>query len=203
MKTEIHKLIEGVLTGGPDYTAMHPAANSLNVLSVSRLAWSVEDTIAWKLRKLPKFVMTFDVVIGKAMGEFIQSALEDKGWISEKQIEYTLPFKWRDPKLDGIILMGHMDLWNPVTRTVIELKTSRRSASIGAYAVRQCAMYCYSMHTAEGYVVKINDELNVYELTAGDIDMCVKDMIERAYKVARALNGDEETANHVVPRVQL
>ena len=199
MEKDILNLIEAALTG-PDYGSMYPAANSLNVLSISRLAWSVEDTVAWKLHKLPPFTTTFDIAVGKAMGEYIQLRLEDAGWIAERQIEYTLPYTWKDPKLNGIILMGHMDLWNPQTNTVIELKTSRRSSTIASYAVRQCAMYAQALHTVNAYVVKINDEINVYKLTSGDIERCVKDMIDRAYKVANILNGG---GVNVVPHVQL
>ena len=190
-QTEIENLITDALDGR-QYNQMYPAANSANVLSISRLAWSVDETIKWKMGTLPPFELTFDVVIGKATGEYVQNQLEDKGWIAEKQIEICLPFKWRDSKLDGIILMGHIDLYNPKTQTVIELKTSRKSSTIGAYAVRQCAMYAYATHAQHAYVVKINDRLNVYELTKGDIEMCVRDMTARAYKVAKVLNGDDE-----------
>ena len=188
MLEDIQYLITDALDGR-QYNQMYPAANSLNVLSISRLAWSVEETIAWKRGTLP-FELTFDVVIGKAVGEYIQNQLEDEGWIAEKQIEICLPYEWTDKKLNGIILMGHMDLWDPVSRTVIELKTSRKSSAIAAYAVRQCAMYAYAMQALHAYVVKISDELNVYELTHGDIEICVKEMRQRAYMVANALNTE-------------
>ena len=88
--------------------------------------------------------------------------------------------------------MGHMDLYQPESRTVIELKTSRKSSNIGSYAVRQCAMYAYAMQAEHAFVVKINDRLNIYELTKGDIEICVRNMTQRAYAVANALNGVDE-----------
>ena len=191
MQEDIEKLITDALDGR-QYNQMYPAANSLNVLSISRLAWSVEETIQWKMGTLPPFELTFDVVIGKATGEYVQNQLEDKGWIAEKQVEICLPYEWKDKKLNGIILMGHMDLYQLESRTVIELKTSRKSSNIGSYAVRQCAMYAYAMQAEHAFVVKINDRLNIYELTKGDIEICVRDMTQRAYAVANALNGVDE-----------
>lgn len=191
MQEDIEKLITDALDGR-QYNQMYPAANSLNVLPISRLAWSVEETIQWKMGILPPFELTFDVVIGKATGEYVQNQLEDKGWIAEKQIEICLPYEWTDKKFNGIILMGHMDLYQPESRTVIELKTSRKSSNIGSYAVRQCAMYAYAMQAEHAFVVKINDRLNIYELTKGDIEICVRDMTQRAYAVANALNGGYE-----------
>ena len=191
MQEDIEKLITDALDGR-QYNQMYPAANSLNVLSISRLAWSVEETIQWKMGTLPPFELTFDVVIGKATGEYVQNQLEDKGWIAEKQVEICLPYEWKDKKLNGIILMGHIDLYQPENRTVIELKTSRKSSNIGSYAVRQCAMYAYAMQAEHAFVVKINDRLNIYELTKGDIEICVRNMTQRAYAVANALNGVDE-----------
>jgi len=53
-------------------------------------------------------------------------------------------------------------------------------------------MYAYAMQAEHAFVVKINDRLNIYELTKGDIEICVRDMTQRAYAVANALNGGYE-----------
>ncbi len=188
---ELKAYLDNKLYSRQAYNEMYPKASSLNVFSVSTLAYSVDELVDKKLGRAKPFEYTFPILVGLRVGEGLQIAAEDDGWIAEQEIELSFPFKWSTPKLDGFVLLGHADLFHPTSKVLIENKTSIKDNNIHNYMTRQASVYAVALGCQlRTYVYKINHETNLYHIPSIDVEVLYKDMIDRAYKAANLIDAE-------------
>jgi len=201
MKTEdLERLITGLIVHD-DYREKNPEVDMANVFSISTLAYDAMKQFEKKMKPNASQPTNFDMFHGKSVHEFIQWRLRKMGFIDEVKLQYVLPYDWGIEELQNIVLIGHVDLWDPVTGVLIELKSSLWSDRISEYMIRQAAAYAYILralgkNVTQVFIVKVNTRISVYELTDDDITRGWNEIEERAYEVARKLRN-EILARHI------
>jgi hypothetical protein len=178
---------------GKEYADLHPSINARNVFSISTLAYSVEKQVEWKLKgeREGHYVNT-RMWAGKAKHEYIQARLASmrEGWHFEKEVAFGIPYTWQNWKLNGLVLLGHIDAIRYEPLEIFELKTSDLNyKSVPEWAIRQAGAYGAVTLTQmrkmpKVYAVMVNSDVIVKELTPAEVYQAGREIQDRAYEAA-------------------
>ena len=122
-------------------------------------------------------------LIGNGVHYWLQALLKEQGWEAEKKVEQNLgEFK----------IVGHIDLYNPKERILLELKTVGK-APVKPYLVhlRQVNSYTVMVRARKGYIVYIAKDgyIKVFDVKP-DFDLWKKTR-KRAYQLWYALQRNQ------------
>ena len=163
------------------------------MFSVSTLAWDWRRQAEYKCRggNHVRNEVNFDMFRGKAIHEYLQRRFERKGWIAEMKLSKYLD----DIEVSGrrVMIIGHVDLYEPERGIIVELKSSQWSDKIidshivqaGAYAAMMREM---TLKVSDVHVIKINSKVIRYTLSEDDIIRGYRTIIERARMAAHEIN---------------
>ncbi len=206
MTTEdLERLVLEMITHD-EYREKNPEIDRANVFSISTLAYDAAKQFEKKMKPMESQPTNYDMFHGKAVHEYLQWRFRKLGFIDEVKLQYVLPFDWGIEELQNIILIGHVDLWDPVTGVLIEIKSSLWSDRISDYMIRQAAAYAYILRALQKnvthvYIVKVNTRVTVYELSDDEITRYWNEIEERAYNVAKRLRNEILARNVTVDPV--
>ena len=166
-KTSLTKFMKDAISGkgegGGSYEEMYPEINKPNVFSISTMAFDnwefppLMKQILWKTSGLrgevPDDTDQMKQFRGTAQHEYFQERLVQRSidWTREVEVRLHIPYKWKNLKNeDGtpcgeIILLGHADAVNFVSREILEFKTSDYSGRVEEYMGRQGGVYAAIM----------------------------------------------------------
>jgi len=210
----LQKFIVDIIRGndGTSYEEMYPIINELNVFSISSLAYHIQKQIDWKMGKKEhdtirggKKTINTKMFKGRAIHEFIQKRFIDrsKHWNREVEVRIHIPYPWKNIEKNEIIILGHVDLINYVSREIMELKSSDHSSEVTHYHVLQAGTYCKiitdkireykkdpTYPAFRIFVVKIGGEegYNMKLLSEKDVEEAYMDVVNRALLCAKKLD---------------
>jgi hypothetical protein len=165
---ELYDLIYNAVTDS-QYEKENPEIRDRYVYSASTLAYSAQKQLDFKLNGNPslKIEANMKMMKGKAIHEFIQSRkCFNEQWIKE----YKLENKYNYGSIEQFTIIGHIDIYNPLEKLVIELKTtSHKTPYLTKYYVNQAGYYAYCLY-ADAYVVVFSEKsFQVYKLSQDEI----------------------------------
>ena len=167
-------MIEEMITDNT-YEKENPEINDLNVFSVSTLAFDWLEQVKKKFDHRRVFYPTeadMTMFYGKAAHEWIQARFVRKGWIAEKKIVNELrtePITINGKTYDTIKIIGHVDLFDPINKVVIEIKTTSTRHEIMPYHIIQAGYYAYELSSTAFVVLLNHSRVIVQELNDLDI----------------------------------
>jgi len=174
-----------------DYARENPEIDDPNVFSVSTLAWDWERQARFKCMRGPhvRAAANFDMFRGKAVHEFLQKRFVAEGWVAELKLSEYLDVYVGDRR---VRLIGHVDLYEPSTGTVLELKSSVWSDGIAEGYIVQAGTYAAMLRNARFrvggvHVAKINSKVTVYTLSEDDVARAYATVVGRARLAADAV----------------
>ncbi|ADV64440.1 CRISPR-associated protein Cas4 [Desulfurococcus mucosus] len=121
-------------------------------------------------RKYPELTIGFEpsMVLGELLHKGLEEVLKGEGYEVEKSVEVPV-------EIDGAryIVKGRVDAYNPGTRTVVEIKSSRTSRGIPKpHHVEQLNIYLNIMDVESGILVYVtSDKIVEYVIPRERVDV--------------------------------
>ena len=195
LKQDVREAIGQI--GKLTYAEQYPEIKKRNVFSISTLARGADAQIAQKNKvqttdeKINMFFLT-----GKAIHELLQRYYSKKylRLSVEFPLNYYFPFNWQHYTLDGITVIGHVDVINWDKREIYEFKTStfiqksyaREEYNLQALTYKNILERRFNREFRV-FIIWVSPFLQVKELFDGKESF--ETIKERAYECARRLDS--------------